>query len=139
MAKANLFAQAQTDPATLNPLDGVPLPQLDMAPPRAQLADPNAKLSPVVRLTCLLMVGDYRGAMVLARSRLVVDVGNHDNALQVARVFKAKDADIARANQFLAYYQAGQGDNPLPAFLKETQAGGTGGDVAAMPKAIAVP
>lgn len=125
VAKANSFALAQTDAAAPNPLDKVPLPRLDTKAIRAQLADPDAKMSTDTRLTCLLLVGDFRGAMVLAKSRLVADVGNQDNALEVARVFKAKDGDIARANGFLAYYQQGQGENPIPAFLKETQATAT--------------
>ena len=119
-AKANVFAEAQNNPAAPNPLDAVPLPALDTKAIQAQLADP--KLSPVARETALIMLGDYRGAMLVARDRLLNDLGNQENALQVARVFKAKDADLARANQFLAYYQAGQGDNPIPAFLKETEA-----------------
>lgn len=130
LAKVNAFAGAQADPAAPNPLDAVPLPTLDTKAVRALLADPSAKVSPGTRLTCLLVVGDYKGAMVLAKSRLVADVANQDNALEVARVFKAKDGDIARANQFLAYYQTGQGTNPLPAFLKETETAKPSGSAA---------
>lgn len=121
VAKANLFAQAQTDAAAPNPLAKVPLPKLDEAPLRAVLADAGAQVPLNTRLTCLMLTGDYRGAMLLARSQLMKDVGNQDNALEVARIFKAKDGSILRANQFLAYYQTGQGDNPIPAFLKETE------------------
>ena len=121
LAKVNLFATAQTDAAAPNPLDKVKLPQFDATAIRAQLANPNDKSPFEVRLTALLAVGDTRSAMLLAKSQLIGDVTNQDTALQVARVFKAKDGDLVRANQFLAYYQLGQGDNPIPAFLKETE------------------
>lgn len=133
VAKANLFAQAQTDPAAPNPLAKVPLPKLDEAPLRAVLADAKSQAPLDTRLTCLMLTGDYRGAMVLAKSQLMQDVGNQDNALEVARIFKAKDGGIARANAFLAYYGQGQGDNPIPAFLKETQAAKPGADAAPTP------
>ncbi len=121
LAKVNLFAAAQTDAGAPNPLDKVKLPHFDTTAIRAQLADPNDKSPFEVRLIALLSVGDYRSAMLLAKSQLIGDVTNQDTALQVARVFKAKDGNLVRANQFLAYYQLGQGDNPIPAFLKETE------------------
>lgn len=124
VAKANAFAKAnaQVDPSAPNPLDAVPLPKFSTEAIKAQLADAHADLSPKTRISRLLTIGDYRGAMLLARSQLVADVGNQDNAREVARVFKAKDAGMARANGFLAFYQQGQGENPVPAFLKETEA-----------------
>ena len=122
VAKANLFTAAITDAAAPNPLDQVKLPSFDTTAVRTRLADPNNTSPFEARLIALLAVGDYRNAMLLARSQLVGDVTNQDTALQVARVFKAKDGDLVRANQFLAYYQMGQGDNPIPAFLKETEA-----------------
>ncbi len=125
VAKANAFAKAQVDPSAPNPLDAVSMPKFSTDAVKAQLADAHADLSPRTRISRLLIVGDYRGAMLLARSQLVADVSNQDNAREVARVFKAKDGDIARANQFLAFYQQGQGENPVPAFLKETEAAGT--------------
>ena len=128
LAKVNQFAAAQTDPAAPNPLDKVPLPQFDTTEVRAQLANPNDKSPFEMRLNQWLAVGDYRNAMLLAKSQLVSDVTNQNTALQVARVFKAKDGDLVRANQFLAYYQMGQGDNPIPAFLKETEAAAAAAD-----------
>lgn len=125
LAKVNQFAAAQTDAAAPNPLDKVPLPKFDTTAIRAQLADPNDKSPFEGRLIEWLAIGDYRNAMLIAKSQLVGDVTNQDTALQVARVFKAKDGDIVRANQFLAYYQTGQGDNPIPAFLKETETDAT--------------
>ena len=121
LARVNQFAAAQTDPAAPNPLDKVSLPPFDTAAIRAQLADPDSQASFEMRLNQWLAVGDYRNAMLLARKQLVGDVTNQNAALQVARVFKAKDGDIVRANGFLTYYQTGQGDNPIPAFLKETE------------------
>ena len=126
LGKANQFAAAQTDPAAPNPLDKVALPQFDKGAIRAQLADAADKSSFETRLIEALAIGDYRAAMILAKSQLVSDVTNQNTALQVARVFKAKDGDIVRANQFLAYYQVGEGDNPIPAFLKETEADAPG-------------
>ena len=125
LAKVNQFAAAQTDPAAPNPLDKVSLPQFDKTAIRARLADPGDKSPFEARLIGWLAIGDYRNAMLIAKSQLVGDVTNQDNALQVARVFKAKDGDIVRANQFLAYYQNGQGENPIPAFLKETETAAT--------------
>ncbi len=38
---------------------------------------------------------------------------------QVARVFKAKDLNLVRGNQFLEYARTGKGENPLSAFWDE--------------------
>ena len=120
LAPANLFALAQTDPKAPNPLDDIKLPQYDTSLIRKNLADPKV-LGPLRRLNALLAVEDYHGAMLFAQGRLAENVTEADRALDVARVFKAKDGSIARANQFLAYYQKGQGTDPIPAFLQETQ------------------
>ena len=122
VAKVNQFALAQTDPKAPNPLDEVKLPALDVAALREQLANARPALKPAVRLNLLLAIGDYRGAMILAKSQLVDQVTSQDRARDVARVFKAKDGNLVRANQFLTFYQLGKGENPIPAFLEEAQA-----------------
>jgi len=40
---------------------------------------------------------------------------------EVARVFKAKDLNLVRANQFLNYAKTGEGENPLAGFWEEAE------------------
>ena len=120
---AKAFAIAQTENDSPNPLQEIALPALD-APFQEAIA---AAIGPVKArndlgaLTGLLLLqGDYRGAMLSARSQLVTSAGSPDSLRQVARVFKAKDLNLVRANQFLVSYQSGQDTNPLPGFFRET-------------------
>ena len=112
--KIAAFAAAQTDAAAPNPLDAVPLPALDVAALQGARVKENDK----VRL--LLLAGQLHEAMVQARRSLVNDPAGERGMYEAALVFKVADGDVARANLFLNFYQNGQGQNPLTAFLKET-------------------
>jgi len=120
-AKPRLFATAQAEVAAPNPLESVALPVLDTALISTNLSTPAYKLSASDRISQLLALGSYREAMLLARKTLVERPDSSAAIRDVARVFKAKDGDIARANLFLTYYQNPEGENPVVAFLKETE------------------
>jgi hypothetical protein len=113
------FVKAQENPKHTNPLDKIPSPKLDVTAIRAMLED--KLLKPSERISVLLILGDYHEAMFQARDMLYENPYSAVSLKEVARVFKAKDGDIARANQFVASYQNGQGDNLLKAFLQETK------------------
>ena len=115
------FAAAQTDASSPNPLQGVALPAFDAkltellktATGQAKtLGDSQAVIS------LLIVQGDFTGAMRQARSHLASDMGSEDSVRQVARVFKAKDLNLVRANEFLSFYGSGKGPNPMTAFFQ---------------------
>ena len=120
---AKAFAVAQTEQDGPNPLQGIVLPSMD-EPFQEAIA---AAIGPVkarndlgALVGLLLLQGDTRGAMLSARTQLVASAGSPDSLRQVARIFKAKDLNLVRANQFLLAYQSGQDVNPLPGFFQET-------------------
>ena len=53
-----------------------------------------------------------------ARHLLVKRPTAPEGVQQIARVFKASDMNLARANQFVAYLD-GKGEDPLAAFMAE--------------------
>ena len=137
LAKVRAFAGAQTamgaeSPA--NPLSSVTLPQFEekgavakelKAQLEAQQREPNRER--VRRLITLqIALGQWSAAMNMALDLMVEDATLPDGPQQVARVFKAKDASLVRANAFLAYLE-GKGENPIPAFLAETDTPIAGG------------
>ena len=139
LAKVRAFANAQTATgadAPANPLASVTLPQFDdkgavakelSAQLEAQKTEPNRERVRRI-ITLQLALGQWNAAMNAALDLMVEDATLPDGPQQVARVFKAKDASLVRANQFLAYLE-GKGDNPVPAFLAESDAvAATGGD-----------
>ncbi len=69
----------------------------------------------------LLLTGQPREAMLQARRTLVGDPTNDRGLREAALVFKVVDGDVARANAFLSFYQTNRGQNPMTAFLKETE------------------
>ena len=120
---ARAFASAQSAPDVPNPLDAVELPQWPAAVQTALLqATQEGYLNN--RLTALVSLGQAREAMLKAREALMRDPASAAAATRVAWVFKAADADVARSNAFLAYYNSGQGESPLDAYLAETPAVG---------------
>ena len=138
LAKVRAFANAQTATgadAPANPLASVTLPQFDdkgavakelSAQLEAQKTEPNRERVRRI-ITLQLALGQWNAAMNAALDLMVEDATLPDGPQQVARVFKAKDASLVRANQFLAYLD-GKGDNPVPAFLAEADAiAATGG------------
>lgn len=136
--KIRAFVAAQSDASSPNPLDGVAVPVFDdkfkvllnnaTAAAKAQ-GDNKAVIS------LLIVQNDYRGAMLQARSRLAGDMGSEESVREVARVFKAKDASLVRANGFVSFYGSGQGQNPLPAFFQELDAGAPAPSVVPTPPA----
>lgn len=120
--KIKAFVAAQSDLTSPNPLDGVVLPVFDdkfqeLLKTATAAAKAGGDSKAVISL--LILQGDYRGAMLQARSRLAGDMGSEDSVREVARVFKAKDGRLVRANGFVSFYGSGQGQNPLPAFFQE--------------------
>ena len=122
MDKPALFAAAQSEVNGPNPLDEVAPPSLPapvVAALRARLrGDERGEVS-ASRVAMWLMLGDYGAAMLDAREILLRDPTAAAGTSEVARVFKAADGDVARANEFVQFYRTGKGDNPLPKFLEE--------------------
>ncbi len=127
LAKVRAFAAAQTGKED-NPLATVKFPTLDA----------DALISGVRRIekwqqqwvsrdrmptliTLEIARGNWMGAMKVAQGMLQSQPTATDGPQQIARIFKAKDGSIARANQFLSYLE-GKAKNPLPAFLAEANA-----------------
>ena len=122
---AKAFAVAQTEEEAPNPLQEIALPKLEAPFTEAMAAalgpaKTRGDLGTVVGL--LLLEGDTRSAMLSARTQLVASAGSPESLRQVARVFKARDLNLVRANQFLLAYQNGQDTNPLPAFFRDAPA-----------------
>lgn len=118
-APAVQFLAAQQDVKAPNPLRQVKLPALDEAALRTQLAQSR---EPSDRITFLILLGEWQQAMLSARRVMIENPTSTQGTLQVCRVFKAKDASLARANAFLAWTQTKEGENPLAEFLRETAA-----------------
>ena len=121
VSQVKAFVAAQTDPAAPNPLDKIALPVFD-APFREllQTATGRAKADKDARAIISLSIaaGDLRGAMIWARNGLAQEMGSEESVRQVARVFKAKDLNLVRANQFTSFYGSGEGVNPMVGFFE---------------------
>ena len=122
MEKPALFAAAQSEVEAPNPLQEVAAPTLP-APVKLALqqrlqSEANNEASPS-RVAMYLILGEHRLAMLEAREILLRDPTGAAGTAEVARVFKAADGDVARANAFLQFYRTGQGENPLNEFLRE--------------------
>jgi hypothetical protein len=114
-AKVQELAAAQADPTKSNPLKEIKLPQLDKENLQKQLA----KASGGERVTLLILSGDLGAAMAQAQSLILDKPDSSDGLLEAARVFKAGDLNLVRANALLEYFKSGQGENPIAAFMKE--------------------
>ena len=117
--KAEQFLSAQTHAGAPNPLDAVALPALDKRATEAALSTEGDASPPEDRMTVLMGLGRWSEALTLARLAGINDPRSQWSAMQVARVFKGHDDSLVRANQYLAYAQSGQGENPLPALIIE--------------------
>jgi tetratricopeptide (TPR) repeat protein len=118
-AKSMAFLKALQDSAAPNPLKDVPLPPLDEGKLRESLKTLPAN-SLHSRITLLLLLGEDGNAMLEARRLLLDDPAKGTVAArEMARVFKASDLSLVRANAFLQYFQTSQGANPLDEFFKE--------------------
>ena len=118
------FGLAQEDTKRKNPLLEVKLPELDSEEIEAELKvlqeaqkkGYDAERAPRI-VTLLIALGQLRPAMEEARTLLVKRPSAPEGVQQIARVFKAADMNLARANQFIAYLD-GKGEDPLPAFME---------------------
>jgi hypothetical protein len=123
-AKSSQFLKAMQDPKSPNPLSDIPLPVLDGAKMRAALKS-LPESSTHSRITLHLLLKENGAAMLEARRILLNDPSGAANAaaLEMARVFKATDLNLVRANAFLKYFQSNEGDNPLDEFFKQNPVG----------------
>jgi hypothetical protein len=114
-AKVQEVTVAQADPTKPNPLKDIPLPVLDKANLQRQLMQSTG----AERVTLLILSGDLGAAMAQAQSMILDKPNSTDGLMEAARVFKAGDLNLVRANALLAYMKSGQGENPIAAFMKE--------------------
>ena len=115
--KSEAFVAAQTDADAPNPLRDIALPPLSAADLEAQLA--RTPSGSEERVTLLLAAGEFRRAMLEARGMMLNRPDAPEGVEQVARVFKAADGKLVRANAFVAWVKAPEGPNPILAFLRE--------------------
>lgn len=119
-AAAQAFMEAQKDPAKINPLADVKPPAIDAETRKLMLgASQGANASAQERVSVYIALSMLGEAMGAARQALVEDAGAAGGAQEVCRVFKATDYNLARANAFVQYFQAGKGTNPLVEFMKQ--------------------
>ena len=129
------FVKSLQDPKAPNPLAPVPAPKIDPRLWNEQFAVLNAaRTEPVeAKITMLIVAGRFREAMLLARRQIVDHPESADGSLQAARVFKAADLNLVRANALLEFIKTGQGENPLIAFFEQPEAAPTVGAPTATP------
>ena len=121
-AQSTAFLKAQQDSSAPNPLTKIKLPAQDAAIISAELEKlPKDSRYTHTYITLLILQGKYDDAMLTARRLLLDDPTNNASvaAEEIARVFKAADLNLVRANAFLQYFKTGQGANPLDDFFKE--------------------
>jgi hypothetical protein len=118
-AKVAELTAALRNPDAPSPLREIPLPALDAA----SLGTRADKTTSVPRRVVLLLaLGRDHDAMAAARGLMLDKPLSEEGILEVCRVFKAHDLNFKRANAFLEFCKTGQGENPVTAFLKETEA-----------------
>jgi len=129
------FVKSQESTEVASPFKDVPLPRFDpegkteglvgqVAKPVEETGQPPALLEAAgddlhAKVNAQLALGDFGNALAdaLDEMRTANQKDQMAKALaDVARCFKAKDLNLIRANQFLAYQKTGQGENPLPTF-----------------------
>lgn len=117
--QSTAFLKALQNPQIENPLQSISFPTLDKT-----YIDSLIKDLPVgavhSRVTLLLLQEKNGEAMLVARRFLLDNPGkSREAALQMARVFKATDLNLVRANTYLQYFQTGHGTNPLNEFFHQ--------------------
>jgi len=112
-SKGIQFLSAQEDAEKPNPLRDVPMPTVTEEQKQQLLQ--GAGQDPVNRILVHLYIGDnshaFEGAidyMSGASTEQAIA-----SLMEVARVFKAADLNVVRANQFINYAKTGEGKNPL--------------------------
>lgn len=97
----------------------------DAALDRDAIADRLTKLERkteqqrIERITLQLVLGRYRAAMDEAQLYRKEMPTSPNGVKQVARVLKAADMDLNRANAFIVFAKTGKGADPIPAFNKQ--------------------
>lgn len=121
ISKAMQFVACQADPKAPNPLLAVALPPITDEQLQKHLAMYMTTGSN--RIRAYLCAGKYREAMTEATLAVgSVRMDQMTGALQdVARVFKAHDLNLVRANQFLTYAKTGTGSSPVDEFMQEVK------------------
>ena len=118
------FAGAQKDASVANPLREVALPPLPVgAKPMGEMLQRwGGPQQTGYRVSLLLWAGAPREAMLEAQKlwESKNPAQSAQGALQVARVFKAVDLNLTRANAFLAFAKSKTGENSIDEFLRET-------------------
>jgi hypothetical protein len=118
-SKVAELSAALANPEVANPLREVKLPDLYAAVLKRGL---ESLKPPPQRMVVLLALGQDHEAMVAARALMLNQPLTNKGILEVCRVFKAHDLDLKRVNALLEYCKSGTGENPVLAFLKETEA-----------------
>ncbi len=118
------FAKSQEDASAANPLRAAPrLAAGDPAVVQAALGDPLPDEQRTPQLLVYLWAQQWPEALAFCRDELRRAGDNLEwqaNAVAwVARLFKAHDLNVLRANQWLDYQRSGEGENPLPALVAE--------------------
>jgi len=113
MHKGIQFLAAQDDADKPNPLHDVPMPTVTEEQ-KQQLFE-AAGDDPVAFIHVCVYTGD--NARALSRAVIYMAEAPIDDAvtsmMEVARVLKATDLNMVRANQFINYARTGEGENPL--------------------------
>jgi hypothetical protein len=111
---------------TANPLQAVPLPSLDNQELQAQLVRLASSAGDVLheqnthgRINLLILSGDWGGAMTQAYKLWQDPTTSARGVKEIARIYKARDLNLARANAFLDWLATNQGPNPLEKFFAE--------------------
>lgn len=122
------WAKAQKDPSAPNPLKEVALPVADSKALSAWLdTSGQEKKWQRAQVSVWLWLGHDHEAMqaaVAGAGQLPPDAKAQRQEVmrEVARVFKARDLNLKRANAYLGWVSKPVGDNPIDVFLKEAPA-----------------
>ena len=112
-ANGTQFLAAQEDPEKPNPLRDVAMPTVTEECKQQLLQ--AAGQDPALLCHVCLYTGSNDGALDHAMAYMAE--ASADEAvkalMEVARVFKAADLNLVRANQFIKYAKTGEGENPL--------------------------
>lgn len=80
------------------------------------------KAATPARIAMQIVLGQTREAILDARAMLLKNPKSPAAVREVARVFKAADGDVARANAALLFYRDAEGADPLKTFFAEAPA-----------------
>ena len=120
-SKTEAFIKAQTDASVANPLRDVKLPVFDEKVLQEQVLQEQVSLAktPQEKITLLILQEQWRRAALTARGLMIERPDSPEGVMQVARVMKAADGNLVRANAFIEWVKKPQGANPLLGFLDQ--------------------